>query len=88
VLATNSAGKFFDSLAAGTPVIVTQRGWTTDVANTHRCEWEVPSEDLETLARTNTRLLDTLRDLAGRILPRPVDEGPSSLARPTCGDTP
>jgi len=58
VLATNSPGKFFDSLAAGTPVIVTQPGWTSDVVETHRCGWAVPSENPDALARLIAQILD------------------------------
>jgi glycosyltransferase involved in cell wall biosynthesis len=64
VLATNSPGKFFDSLAAGTPVIVTQPGWTADVVEEHHCGWTVPSEDPGALARKIVQLLDTPQDLA------------------------
>jgi glycosyltransferase involved in cell wall biosynthesis len=50
VLAANSPGKFYDSLAAGTPVIVTNSGWTRRFVETHACGWFVPPESPEALA--------------------------------------
>ena len=51
VLATNSPSKFFDSLAAGTPVIVTNPGWTKTFVETHGCGWYVPAGRPEALAQ-------------------------------------
>lgn len=51
VLATNSPGKLFDSLAAATPVIVTNPGWTRDLVETHRCGWYVSPESPGALAQ-------------------------------------
>ena len=42
VLATNSPAKFFDSLTMGTPVLVTNPGWTKTFVETHQCGWYVP----------------------------------------------
>lgn len=50
VLATNSPAKFFDSLTMGTPVIVTNPGWTRRFVETHRCGWYVPPSDPSALA--------------------------------------
>jgi glycosyltransferase involved in cell wall biosynthesis len=50
VLAANAPGKFFDSLAAGTPVVVTNPGWTKRFVERHACGWFVPPESPEALA--------------------------------------
>ncbi len=50
VLSANSPAKFFDSLAAGTPVIVTNPGWTKQFVEAHRCGWYVPPSRPEHLA--------------------------------------
>ena len=42
VLATNSPAKFFDSLAVGTPVLVTNPGWTKKFIEDHRCGYYAP----------------------------------------------
>ena len=57
VLASNSPGKFFDSLATGTPVVVTNPGWTSRFVERHECGWAVPPESPEILA---TRLQTVL----------------------------
>jgi glycosyltransferase involved in cell wall biosynthesis len=44
VLAANAPSKFFDSLAAGTPVVVTNPGWTRRFVERHGCGWFVPPE--------------------------------------------
>ena len=50
VLDTNSPAKLYDSLAVGTPVIVTNQGWTKVLVEKHGCGWYVPAEDAPTLA--------------------------------------
>jgi glycosyltransferase involved in cell wall biosynthesis len=50
VLDTNSPAKFFDSLAAGTPVIVTNQGWTKSFLEDHGCGWYSPAGDSAALA--------------------------------------
>ena len=50
VLASNSPCKFFDSLAAGTPVVVTNPGWTKRFVERHGCGWFVPPESPKRLA--------------------------------------
>lgn len=57
VLASNSPAKFFDSLGAGTPVIVTNPGWTRRFVETHRCGWHVPPSNPESLAHCIERAL-------------------------------
>ncbi|MFQ5568340.1 MAG: glycosyltransferase family 4 protein [Rhodothermales bacterium] len=62
VLSANSPAKFFDSLGAGTPVIVTNPGWTRRFVEEHRCGWYVPPSNPEALAQ---RLERVLADPAG-----------------------
>ena len=50
VLASNSPGKFFDSLATGTPAVVTNPGWTKRFVEQHACGWFVPPESPGALA--------------------------------------
>lgn len=57
VLAANAPAKFCDSLGAGTPVIVTNPGWTKTFVETHRCGWYTPASDPEALAHTLTSVL-------------------------------
>ena len=49
VLDSNSPAKLYDSLAVGTPVVVTNRGWTKDLVERHCCGWYVPAGDAEAL---------------------------------------
>lgn len=58
VLQTNSPAKFFDSLATGTPVIVTNPGWTRTFVETHGCGWYVPAKEPESLVRCIERVTD------------------------------
>jgi len=58
VLAANAPGKFFDSLATGTPVVVTNPGWTRRFVNRHDCGWAVPSESPAALATRIRTVLD------------------------------
>jgi glycosyltransferase involved in cell wall biosynthesis len=50
VLAANSPGKLFDSLAVGTPVVVTNPGWTKALVEKQGCGWYVPAGAAEMLA--------------------------------------
>ncbi|WP_210461986.1 glycosyltransferase family 4 protein [Rufibacter roseolus] len=52
VLEANSPGKLFDSLAAGTPVIVTNPGWTKKLVETQGCGWYVPAGDAQASAHS------------------------------------
>ncbi|MCX2741397.1 glycosyltransferase family 4 protein [Pontibacter anaerobius] len=51
VLASNSPAKFYDSLACGTPTIVTNPGWTKAVVEKYGCGWYTPAEQPEALAQ-------------------------------------
>lgn len=64
VLAANSPSKFFDSLGAGTPVIVTNPGWTKAFVETHECGWYVPPEDPQTLSSKIDQVLNSPWELA------------------------
>jgi len=64
VLEANSPGKFFDSLAAGTPVVVTNAGWTKRLVETERCGWYSPPGNAEALAASLVQQLDNLLGLA------------------------
>ncbi len=69
VLAANSPAKFFDSLGAGTPVLVTNPGWTKRFVEEHRCGWYVPPSDAAALAhRLDAALADpeALAEAGGR----------------------
>ena len=57
ILSTNSPAKFFDSLAAGTPVVVTNSGWTERFVERHDCGWSVPPEAPDALAARLRSLL-------------------------------
>ena len=58
VLATNSPAKFFDSLAAGTPVIVTNAGWTKSFVEANACGWYASVKEPEALVRCIERVID------------------------------
>jgi glycosyltransferase involved in cell wall biosynthesis len=58
VLDTNSPAKFYDSLAVGTPVVVTNKGWTRDLVETYGCGWYSPAGDAPALARRLADLLE------------------------------
>jgi glycosyltransferase involved in cell wall biosynthesis len=51
VLASNSPSKFYDSLACGTPVIVTNPGWTKRFVEKYNCGWYVPAAQPQALAQ-------------------------------------
>ena len=50
VLDANSPAKLYDSLAVGTPVVVTNRGWTKELVEKHGCGWYVPAGNAPALA--------------------------------------
>mgnify|MGYP001396202675 CR=1 FL=1 len=58
VLATNGPSKLYDSLAAGTPVVVTNPGWTKRLVETHGCGWFVPAACPDRLAACIATLAD------------------------------
>jgi glycosyltransferase involved in cell wall biosynthesis len=53
VLSTNSPSKFFDSLACGTPVLVTNTGWTRAFVEDHNCGWCIDALSADRLATTS-----------------------------------
>ncbi|MBC8084423.1 MAG: glycosyltransferase family 4 protein [Hymenobacter sp.] len=57
VLDANSPAKLYDSLAVGTPVIVTNEGWTRRLVETNGCGWFVPADDASALAQKLQALL-------------------------------
>ncbi|MGI4742218.1 MAG: glycosyltransferase family 4 protein [Janthinobacterium lividum] len=59
VLDTNSPAKLYDALAVGTPVVVTNKGWTKQLVEEHRCGWYAPAGDAGALA---AQLRAVLRD--------------------------
>jgi glycosyltransferase involved in cell wall biosynthesis len=58
VLRTNAPSKLMDSLAAGTPVVVTNPGWTKRLVESGGCGWYVPPEDSDALATCIASALD------------------------------
>ena len=58
VLKANSPAKFFDSLATGTPVIVTNDGWTRSFVEQHRCGWYAPVAEPGSIAHTIRDIID------------------------------
>jgi len=75
VLDTNSPAKLYDSLAVGTPVVVTNRGWTKALVGRENCGWYVPASDAPALAE---RLHEALRQPA---ILREMGERGRQLAR-------
>lgn len=67
VLAANSPAKLYDSLGAGTPVVVTNPGWTKAFVEAQACGWYVPPR-AELVAAELQRLLATPEEMseAGR----------------------
>ncbi|MBW3129795.1 glycosyltransferase family 4 protein [Hymenobacter profundi] len=57
VLDANSPAKLYDSLAVGTPVIVTNPGWTKELVEAHNCGWYVPASNASALAERVAELL-------------------------------
>ncbi len=50
VLDANSPAKLYDALAVGTPVVVTNQGWTKTLVEAHGCGWFTPAGDAPQLA--------------------------------------
>ena len=50
VLDANSPAKLYDALAVGTPVVVTNPGWTKAMVEQHGCGWYAPAGDAGALA--------------------------------------
>ena len=64
VLDANSPAKLYDSLAVGTPVIVTNPGWTKGLVEKHSCGWYVPAGNAPALAEKLRTLLAHPEELA------------------------
>lgn len=64
VLDANSPAKLYDSLAVGTPVVVTNAGWTKELVEQHACGWYVPAGAPEALAARLRQLLLQPQQLA------------------------
>ena len=58
VLGTNAPAKLFDSLAANTPVLVTNPGWMTRFVQRHNCGWAVPPSSPAALAEQIAQVVD------------------------------
>jgi glycosyltransferase involved in cell wall biosynthesis len=50
VLDANSPAKLYDALAVGTPVVVTNPGWTKALVEDHGCGWYTPAGNAAALA--------------------------------------
>ncbi len=64
VLDANSPAKLYDSLAVGTPVVVSNVGWTKTLVEEHGCGWYVPAGDALALAAQLRQLLSQPEQLA------------------------
>nr|WP_262894866.1 glycosyltransferase family 4 protein [Hymenobacter guriensis] len=63
VLDANSPAKFYDSLAVGTPVIVTNKGWTRELVEKEQVGWYVPASEPVRLAQQLQMLLNNPQQL-------------------------
>ncbi|TYZ07028.1 glycosyltransferase family 4 protein [Hymenobacter lutimineralis] len=59
VLDANSPAKFYDSLAVGTPVVVTNQGWTRAFVQEHGVGWYVPAKQPLALAQHLHKLISS-----------------------------
>lgn len=64
VLDTSSPNKFFESLAAGIPVIQNTEGWMMDFLNEHKVGYTLDPNDPEQLADTLVQMKDNQLDTA------------------------
>lgn len=64
VLDTNSPAKLYDALAVGTPVVVTNQGWTKTLVEQYGCGWYAPAGDATALAAQLQTVLATPAALA------------------------
>ena len=64
VLDSNSPAKLYDSLAVGTPVVVTNAGWTKILVEQHACGWYVPAGNALALVARLRELLNNPAQLA------------------------
>lgn len=58
VLDANSPAKLYDSLAVGTPVMVTNSGWTRDLVENNKCGWYSPADNPTALAEQLRELFE------------------------------
>ncbi|AKD02474.1 glycosyltransferase family 4 protein [Pontibacter korlensis] len=63
VLASNSPAKFYDSLACGTPALVTNPGWTKAFVEKNNCGWYTPAEQPEALSQKLKQVLAQPQEL-------------------------
>jgi glycosyltransferase involved in cell wall biosynthesis len=63
VLDTNSPAKLYDALAVGTPIIVTNKGWTKTLVEQHGCGWYTAAGDVSSMA---AKIEAVLADTAAR----------------------
>lgn len=80
VLSTNSPGKLFDSLTMGTPVIVTNPGWTATWVEENQCGWAVPPESAPACAE-HIRALLQQRSLLQQAAVNAADVATRTLSR-------
>jgi glycosyltransferase involved in cell wall biosynthesis len=68
VLDTNSPAKLYDALAVGTPIVVTNKGWTKMLVEQHGCGWYTPAGDVSSLVATLRAVLadPSAREAAGQ----------------------
>jgi glycosyltransferase involved in cell wall biosynthesis len=68
VLDTNSPAKLYDALAVGTPIVVTNKGWTKTLVEQHGCGWYTPAGDVSSLVATLRAVLadPSAREAAGQ----------------------
>lgn len=59
VLNANSPAKLYDSLAVGTPIIVTNTGWTNELVRKYGCGWYSPADDATALTTLLNELFST-----------------------------
>ena len=64
VLDSNSPAKLYDSLAVGTPVVVTNAGWTKILVEQHACGWYVPAGNALALVARLREVLNNPAQLA------------------------
>jgi glycosyltransferase involved in cell wall biosynthesis len=57
VLNSNSPAKLYDSLAVGTPVVVTNSGWSKQLVEQEGCGWYTPAGDAPAMAALLIQLL-------------------------------
>ena len=64
ILSTSSPNKFFESLAAGVPVIQNTDGWMKDFLATHETGFTIESEDYYSLANVLIQIADNEIDIS------------------------